>query len=117
MLPSGPAAIPFGPLLAVGTGYSVKTPEVVTLATLFPWSSVNQRFPSDPAAIPNGLLLAVGIAYSVMSPTVARAVSLERISPAAKITNPPPTRDGDVDVPCLRCIFSPSPGASAHSEP
>src|SRR5438477_5112995 len=74
--PSGPAAMPPGPLLAVGTAYSVKTPEVVTLATLFPTPSVNQRFPSGPAAMPPGLLSAVGIGYSVKTPEVVTLATL-----------------------------------------
>src|SRR5690348_14111590 len=37
-LPSGPAVIPAGPLPVVGTGYSVKTPLVVTLPILLPSS-------------------------------------------------------------------------------
>src|SRR6202022_1958484 len=67
-LPSGPAAMPCGALVAVGTRYSVKTPAVVTRAALFPLFSVNQRFPSCPAAMPCGLLLAVGTGYSVKTP-------------------------------------------------
>src|ERR1700730_2869586 len=85
-----------GSLLAVGMAYSVKAPVVVTLATLFPLDSVNQRFPSGPAAMAPGKLLAVGTGYSVMSPATATALPLERIRPVATITNPPATgRPGD----------------------
>ena len=59
-LPSGPATIHSGPLLAVMPArYSVTTPAGVIFATLPPKYSVNQRFTSGPAAIPKGLLPAV----------------------------------------------------------
>jgi len=48
--------IPWGPLLAVGTGYSVITPAVVMRPILFPAYSVNHSAPSGPAVIPPGLL-------------------------------------------------------------
>jgi hypothetical protein len=41
--------------------YSVKTPEVVNLVTLFPDVSMNQRLRSGPTAIPAGLLADVGM--------------------------------------------------------
>src|SRR5438132_14024720 len=63
-------------MLAVGIVYSVKTPEVVTLATLFRNSSVNHRFPSGPAAMPPGLLLPVGTVYSVKTPEVVTLATL-----------------------------------------
>ena len=56
-LPSGPAAICAGLLLAVGIGNSVTTPLVVIRPILYviaggkPLFSVNQRLPSGPAAI------------------------------------------------------------------
>src|ERR1700682_6518735 len=78
-LPSGPAAIPDGLALAVGTGYSVTTPAVVTLATLLPRDWVSQRLPPRPAAMPAGKLLVVGTGYSVMTPA---GVTLATMSPA-----------------------------------
>ena len=51
-MPSGPAAMPKGLLLAVGMGNSVMTPAVVIRPILLPSYSVNQRLPSGPAAMP-----------------------------------------------------------------
>src|SRR5437016_5213303 len=70
------------------SGYAVKTPEVVSLATWFAWTSVNQRLPSGPVAMLYGTLLrVVATGYSVMSPTVARALPLNTIGSAANSTN------------------------------
>src|SRR5436190_21835102 len=56
-LPSGPATIHSGPLLAVMPArYSVTTPAGVIFATLSHTYSANQALPSGPAAIPSGLL-------------------------------------------------------------
>ena len=62
-LQSGPMVTPCGALPAVGTAYSVKTPLMVTDATLLVCSSWNQRFPSGPAVMIRGPLLAVGTVY------------------------------------------------------
>ena len=60
-LPSGPAVIPSGPLLAVMRCVnSVMVPAGVIRPILLPVYSVNQRLPSGPAVIPAGPLLAVG---------------------------------------------------------
>src|SRR5512135_6752 len=60
-LPSGPAVIPVGPLLAVGSGpNSVMMPAGVIRPILLPFCSVNQRLPSGPAVIPVGRLVGVG---------------------------------------------------------
>jgi hypothetical protein len=48
--PSGPAAMPMGPLF-VAVGNSVNTPSVVIRPILLPPDSVNQRAPSEPAAM------------------------------------------------------------------
>jgi hypothetical protein len=51
-LPSGPAAIPFGPAWAVGTSYSVTFPVTGDiLPILFPLASVNHKLPSGPVII------------------------------------------------------------------
>src|SRR5207253_2587900 len=55
-LPSGPAVIPLGSLLAVARGNSVMVPVGVIRPTLLPSISVNHRLPSGPAAIPSGPL-------------------------------------------------------------
>src|SRR5438067_4337867 len=60
--------MPVGMLAAVGTGYSVTVPAVVTLPILFVADSVNHRLPSGPATMPFGELAAVGTAYSVTVP-------------------------------------------------
>ena len=83
--------MPAGLLFAVGTTYSVNAPEVVTLATLFPMLSVNQRLPSGPAVIPKGALLAVGTANSVavpegvMRPILLAADSVNHTIPSGPI--------------------------------
>src|SRR3954470_16927972 len=59
-LPSGPAAIPHGALLAeMPVENSVIWPLGVIRPTRLPLPSVNQRLPSGPAAIVYGPLLAV----------------------------------------------------------
>jgi hypothetical protein len=71
-VPSGPAVIPQGLLLGVGTEYSVMVPFVVTrliLLTLF-CCSANHRAPSGPAVMPFGRQFGVGIGNSVMTPVV-----------------------------------------------
>src|SRR5215469_16897467 len=55
--------------------YSVKAPDVVTLATLFAPKSVNHKLPSGPAAIPPGAVV-VGGAYSVNAPDVVTLATL-----------------------------------------
>ena len=67
---SGPAAIPYGLLLAVGTGNSVMTPAVVIRPMLLPNHSVNHRFPSGPRVMADGRLFAVGMWNSVTTPVV-----------------------------------------------
>src|SRR3989442_5559746 len=52
MLPSGPALMPNGPLIGVGTVYSVMLPLVVTFPIL-PLPTANQKLPSGPPAMPN----------------------------------------------------------------
>ena len=54
--PSGPAAMPTGPLPAVGVGNSVIAPDIVIWPILLPLASVNHSAPSDPAAISAGKL-------------------------------------------------------------
>src|SRR5436309_3231373 len=66
----------WGRLYSVGIGYSVKTPEVVTLATLFTFCTVNQRFPSGPDTISTGMPSAVGTRYSVKAPDVVTLATL-----------------------------------------
>src|SRR5436309_1598017 len=63
--PSGPAAMPPGLLLAVGTVNSVMTPAGVIRPILLPMVSVNQRFPSGPATMPAALLNTIGSGNSV----------------------------------------------------
>src|SRR2546427_13177592 len=86
--PSDPAAMLPGTLLAVGREYSVKPPELVTLATLFARASVNQRLPSGPAVIPLGPVVAVAIGYSVRTPEV---VTLANWLPNATETQTQPS--------------------------
>src|SRR5258707_1196545 len=71
-LPSGPAVIPSGTLLEVGTGNSVMEPLGLIRPILLPFHSVNQRWPSGPAVIPIGQLLEVGTAtrLGVLAPVV-----------------------------------------------
>src|SRR5436190_746718 len=83
-MPSGPAAIPVGPLCLAGRGNSVMTPAVVIRPTLLAPISVNHRFPSGPAVIPVGLLLGLGIGNRryLLSAGIARAgVAATRASP------------------------------------
>src|ERR1700694_481323 len=96
--------MPSGKLLAMGMGYSVTTPDVVTLATLDTWprvkpASTSQRLPSGPAVMPDGQLPAVGKGYSVKTPAgVTLATKPEPYSvnqrlpsgPAAMPDAPPP---------------------------
>src|SRR5437868_3190848 len=73
MLPSGPVAMPYGPLLAVGRANSVVAPEVVIRPIVLLLSAVNQRLPSCPAAMPPAdtvLPPAMPPANSVMAPEV-----------------------------------------------
>src|SRR5579859_1553182 len=74
MAPSGPAAIPMGEALSVGTGNSVMfLPSVVMRPILLPPASVNHRAPSGPAAMPKGELLGVGMcSLRVRAPAVVR---------------------------------------------
>ncbi len=58
-LPSGPAAMPAGPLPAVGLRNSVTSPPGVMRPIRLPVNSVNQRLPSGPAAMACGWLFAV----------------------------------------------------------
>ena len=67
-LPSGPAVIPSGSALAVGTANSVMAWVVGLIIPIWlALYSVNQRLPSGPAVIPSGSDLAVGMANSVMA--------------------------------------------------
>jgi hypothetical protein len=69
--PSGPTAIPWGPLPAVGTTKSlVMTPLVVMRPILSPPASVNHSAPSRPATMLSGKLFAVGMVNSVTTPAV-----------------------------------------------
>ena len=72
ILPSGPAAIPIGPLGAVGRGNSVMTPAVVMRPMAFASSSVNQRLPVGPIAMNAGRLGRVGVTNSVIMPPAVR---------------------------------------------
>ena len=76
-LPSGPAAIPRGPLKAVGIVNSVTAPAVVIrpiLLVLPPLNSTNQRLSSGPNAKPKEPLIE-GMGNSVMTPLgVTRAI-------------------------------------------
>ena len=63
-LPSGPAAIAKGPLLAVGIENSVMTPVGVIRAILLPWNSGNHRLPSGPVTMSCGWLANVGTGNS-----------------------------------------------------
>src|SRR5271166_4101563 len=68
-LPSGPAVMLIGALLAVGMANSVMMPPGVMRPILLPntgFSSVNQRLPSGPAVIPVGVAFAVGSGNWVM---------------------------------------------------
>jgi hypothetical protein len=58
--PSGPAVIPLGLELAVGTVNSLMTPSVVMRPILLPYHSVNHKAPSGPVVMPSGLLAGVG---------------------------------------------------------
>src|SRR2546426_9963441 len=78
--------MPSGKLSAIGMGYSVTTPDVVTLATLDTWpglkpASVTQRLPSGPAVMAAGQLPAVGSGYSVKTPAVATLAPKPRPHP------------------------------------
>src|SRR4051794_21138943 len=53
-LPSGPAVMPAGLLLAVGIRIAEKLPLVVMRPMTFPSNSVNHRLPSEPAVMPSG---------------------------------------------------------------
>src|SRR3954447_13055053 len=58
-LPSGPAVIPRGSAMAVGTANSVMAPVAeLIIPILSERSSVNQSLPSGPAAIPQRSVLA-----------------------------------------------------------
>src|SRR4051794_27238136 len=52
--PAGPTTMLVGPLLPLGRGNSVTTPEVVIRPILLLSDSVNQRAPSFPSVIPSG---------------------------------------------------------------
>src|SRR5262249_39060484 len=69
-LPSGPAVIPSGRLLAVmPVANSVTTPAGVIRSIRSLLSSVNQRLPSGPAVIPLGTLsVVIPVANSVTAP-------------------------------------------------
>src|SRR6266516_3888533 len=70
-LPSGPAVMPSGLLLAVGMPKNpVKLPLGVMRPMALPSNSVNHRLPSGPAVMPKGKLLCVGMGNSVMRPAV-----------------------------------------------
>src|SRR5882757_7734877 len=70
-LPSGPAAISCGPVLAgmpSGRGNSVSWPAGVIRPIFWPLISVNQRLPSGPVMIPLGPLLSSGRGNTVTFP-------------------------------------------------
>ena len=94
-LPPGPAAMPNGPLFAVGVAYSVMAPAVVTRPILPTLSSVNQRLPSGPAAMPYGPLLAVGVRYSVTAPPGVMRPILLLVSLGEPEVAVRPRRDAD----------------------
>ncbi len=64
-LPSEPAVMPLGRLLAVGIVNSMMTPAVVIRPTWLALNSVNQRLSSGPAAMPLGPLPTVGTGNSL----------------------------------------------------
>jgi hypothetical protein len=66
IFPSGPLAMPAGPLARVGVGYSVIAPAGVILPILELFHSVNHTLPSGPATMFIGSELAVGMGYSAM---------------------------------------------------
>src|SRR4051812_43479321 len=73
-LPSGPAVMLFGKLLALGSGNSVMMtvgPPLTMTArpTALPPRSVNQMLPSGPAVMSHGVLLLVGTSNSWKTPT------------------------------------------------
>src|SRR6266851_5201232 len=80
-LPSGPAVIPSGELLCVGTGNVVMLPLGVMRPMLF--DSANQRLPSGPAVMPLGKLAGEN---SVMVPTLAQAGAVLRLSRPTQAT-------------------------------
>src|SRR6266568_3243481 len=93
--PSGPAVMPAGSLLAVGTANSVTTPAVVMRPILSADTadSVNQRAPSGPAVMPTGLLLAVGTANSRILPESARALGAASVSTQMSRLKSPANRE------------------------
>jgi hypothetical protein len=78
--PSGPAVMPYGPLLLVGIGNSVIVPAVVIRPILLLFNSVNHSAPSGPAVIIQGKLLFVvgriAMGLPLASSTTARHASL-----------------------------------------
>ena len=83
--PSGPAAMPKGPLLAVGRLNSlVTTPSGVIRPILLPLYSVNHSAPSGPAAMARLEAEAVGMAYSVMACCAAAGVRRRKCHDRAK---------------------------------
>lgn len=92
----------------MGMGYSVKLPEVVTLATLSPFCSVNQRLPSGPAAIPNGLLV-LGTVYSVKTPAVVTLATLFKNSANHRFPSGPDAMlSGTLAVGAAYSVISPT---------
>src|SRR5713101_6136711 len=78
-LPSAPAVIKPGWLLAVGTSNSVMTPPGVMRPILFPKFSVNQRLPSGPAVMMRGLVSRVEGERVWYSPVTAPLVVMRPI--------------------------------------
>ena len=87
-LPSDPAAIPEGPLSAVGIGNSVRTPAGVSRPIFPACCSVNQRFPSAPAMMPDGSVGVIGNSVTTWpratlarpAPRSVRSNTAERLS-------------------------------------
>src|SRR5580698_2833697 len=68
--------MPTGWLLAVGLGYSVRTPEVVSLPIWSLPNCVNHKAPSGPATTAVGWVPTFVIVYSVSEPAVVILPSL-----------------------------------------
>src|SRR5262245_30883171 len=110
--PSGPVVMPFGPLTAVGTGYSVKAPAGMMRPILLLAFSVNQIAPSSPRVMPSGSGLVVGIVNSVTTPAgVIRPIFPVR-SAYQTFPSDPQARSSGSDVPGIGYSTSICGGAS-----
>ena len=105
-LPSGPAAIPAGPLFGVMPAEnSVTTPAGVIRPIRFPLYSVNQRLPSGPAAIPAGPLPAVMPAENSVIVTACAGPAAPSSASTIASTSAPSCRrrgDGRPGAPAMR---------------